>query len=121
MQITETQLRQAIRRMIKESIQEIANEKLNEEKEKKQNDSSTKTIRNSNVKVLRKRVIERLKDKTTDCAPYAYMLWPEKDKDNARSQFYKCRDGELNDNGDAYSFTDQEIVKIASMLTRTNL
>ena len=66
-------------------------------------------------------VITMLKNPGLDNAPFAYRLWPNKDKANARSQFYKCRDGEKNDNGDVYSFTDKEIVRLYSMLTDTNV
>ena len=65
----------------------------------------------------RAHVISMLKNPGLDNAPYAYKLWPRKDKANARSQFYKCRDGEKNDNGDVYSFTDREIVRLYSMLS----
>lgn len=52
-----------------------------------------------------------------DVAPYAYALWPDKDKDSARSYFYKCLKGELNDSGVPYEFDDSEINRLYSMLS----
>ena len=65
----------------------------------------------------RKRIIQYLKDEKTDIAPYAYELWPDKDKDSARSYFYKCLDGKTNDDGDVYSFSDEEFNRLHSMIT----
>jgi hypothetical protein len=74
-----------------------------------------------NIPGKRAFVISALKNPGLDNAPFAYRLWPKKDKANARSQFYKCRDGEVNDNGDVYSFTDKEIVRLYSMLTNSKI
>ena len=52
-----------------------------------------------------------------DVAPYAYALWPDKDKDSARSYFYKCLKGEPNDSGVPYEFDDSEINRLYSMLS----
>ena len=45
-------------------------------------------------------------------------LWkPSKDEeDGARSYFYKCRDGELNDSGVPYEFSDSEINRLYQIL-----
>ena len=121
----EKQLRQIIRSIIREAmdgmlVTEGKGKKGSKNKQGKKvvgKGKDTKTIKNSKVKVKRQRVTEKLKSSTTNCAPYAYALWPNKDKDNARSQFYKCRDEKPNDNGEAYSFTDAEITKLYSMLS----
>lgn len=57
----------------------------------------------------RKRVISYLKSDGVNVAAFAYSLWPDKDKDSARSYFYKCLNGEKNDNGAFYNFSDDEI------------
>lgn len=44
----------------------------------------------------------------------AYELWPEKDKDTARSLFAKKANGK-DANGNAYEFTEPEIVKLANI------
>lgn len=65
----------------------------------------------------RARVIQWLKDDTVNCAEIMRKLWrPSKRKeDAARSYFYKCRDGELNDTGVPYSFSDADINRLYSI------
>ena len=91
------------------------NKKTSDDKDK--NDSKTnKRINSKNTKAAsrRARVIKWLKDPTINCAEIMRKLWkpsPRKE-DAARSFFYKCRDGALNDSGVAYSFSDAEINKL---------
>lgn len=56
-----------------------------------------------------------------DVAPYAYALWPDKDKDSARSYFYKCLKNELNDSGVPYEFSDAEINHLYSMISNNSM
>lgn len=65
----------------------------------------------------RARVIQWLKDDSVNCAEIMRKLWrPSKKKeDAARSYFYKCRDGELNDTGVPYSFSDNDINRLYSI------
>ena len=92
-----------------------ANKKTSDDKDK--NDSKkNKRINSKNTKAAsrRARVIKWLKDPTINCAEIMRKLWkpsPRKE-DAARSFFYKCRDGALNDSGVAYSFSDAEINKL---------
>ena len=67
--------------------------------------------KNSKTATRRARVIKWLKDPSVNCAEIMRKLWkPSKKKeDAARSFFYKCRDGKLNDSGVAYSFSDKDI------------
>ena len=91
------------------------NKKTSDDKDK--NDSKkNKRINSKNTKAAsrRARVIKWLKDPTINCAEIMRKLWkpsPRKE-DAARSFFYKCRDGVLNDSGVAYSFSDAEINKL---------
>ena len=91
------------------------NKKTSDDKDK--NDSKkNKRINSKNTKAAsrRARVIKWLKDPTINCAEIMRKLWkpsPRKE-DAARSFFYKCRDGALNDSGVAYSFSDAEINKL---------
>ena len=64
--------------------------------------------------IKRKAVIKWLKDPIVDNAPIMKALWnPSSDEeDSKRSYFYKCRDGELNDNGIPYQFSDDEITTL---------
>ena len=79
----------------------------NRKKEKKIADAASK----------RARVIQWLKDDSVNCAEIMRKLWrPSKKKeDAARSYFYKCRDGELNDTGVPYSFSDNDINRLYSI------
>ena len=69
----------------------------------------------------RARVIQWLKDDSVNCAEIMRKLWrPSKRKeDAARSYFYKCRDGELNDTGVPYSFSDNDINRLYSIKNNT--
>jgi len=69
----------------------------------------------------RQRVISRLKDDGVDVAQYAYKLWPEKDEDACRSYFYKCLNGEENDDGVPYRFDDNEVNRLYSMLSNDSI
>lgn len=62
-------------------------------------------------KSKRSLVLAWLKEPSLDCADIMRRLWhPKKeDEDSARSYFYKCRDGKLNDSGVPYRFSDEEI------------
>lgn len=114
-------LMESIKRAVRESIFDIVNgadmyeKKSESEKEKKSKDSEDK--KNIKATKLRKRVIRALKNEKVDVAQYAYALWPEKEEDSARSYFYKCLDGKLNDDGDPYSFSDEEIIRLHGLLT----
>lgn len=113
-------LRESIKRMVKESIFDYINGGMYEKSEDSESNSS-KERRSSEEREVsdkkKKRIIQYLKDEKTDIAPYAYELWPDKDKDSARSYFYKCLDGKTNDNGDVYSFSDDEFNRLHSMIT----
>lgn len=77
--------------------------------------------KDSHLKKRRKQVIAYFKQDGVNNAPYAYKLWPEKEKSNARSQFTKCLNGKLNDEGFPYSFTDSEINELYSLISSTSL
>ena len=59
-------------------------------------------------------VIQWLKDPSVNCAEIMRKLWKptKKKEDAARSFFYKCRDGALNDSGVAYSFSEGDINRL---------
>ena len=106
--------------MVKESIFDIVNggmaEKKSEDSKKKKSERRSSDEREMSEK-RKKRIIQALKDPTVDVAQYAYELWPEKDEDSARSYFYKCLDGKTNDEGDVYTFSNEEFNRLHSMLT----
>ena len=70
--------------------------------------------KNTKAAGRRARVIQWLKDPSVNCAEIMRKLWKpsEKKEDAARSFFYKCRDGALNDSGAAYSFSDGDINRL---------
>ena len=90
-------------------------ERQRTEKYLKRKDSSTEDPGTRSK--LKRRIIQYLKDEKTDIAPYAYELWPDKDEDSARSYFYRCLDNKTNDEGDVYSFSDDEFNRLHSMIT----
>lgn len=83
-----------------------------ESKEKKEKVSQTRR---------RKQVISYFKQDGVNNAPYAYKLWPDKEESNARSQFAKCLNGTLNDDGYPYNFTNSEINRLYSLISSTSL
>lgn len=91
------------------------NDDKEQEKSKREQEKTTKLTKSA---TRRARVINWLKDDTVNCAEIMRKLWkPEsKKEDSARSYFYKCRDGELNDSGVPYSFSDKDINKLYAIM-----
>ena len=85
---------------------------------KKQDDEGKKNAKKTKAATRRARVIKWLQDPTVNCAEIMRKLWKPKKKkeDAARSYFYKCRDGELNDSGVAYSFSDKDINRLYAIM-----
>lgn len=83
-------------------------------KKDKSSDEKDKNEKNTKIAGRRARVIQWLKDPSVNCAEIMRKLWrPSKKKeDAARSFFYKCRDGALNDSGVAYSFSNSDINRL---------
>lgn len=95
--------------MTKKILNENKNLIVEYEKEREKNDTNKS---DNNIINRRRRIVTKwLKDPIVDNAPIMKQLWnPTKDEeDSKRSYFYKCRDGELNDNGVPYQFSDAEI------------
>lgn len=133
------QLKNAIRRMVKEAFESVgvpfdnkANLAGGEPTVDEKFDSAhdiRKSIRHSSrefdkknggkkekgmgrvSKQRRSEVLNWLKEPELDCAEIMRKLWhpSPKHEDSARSYFYKCRDGKLNDSGVPYRFSDKEI------------
>lgn len=95
----------------KKSTKNDPKKKNETDKEKKER---RKKSQNSKNAARRARVIKWLKDPSVNCAEIMRKLWkPSKKKeDAARSFFYKCRDGALNDSGVAYSFSEGDINRL---------
>ena len=111
-------LKNTIKKLVRESIFDLINGGVVEKKKDSDKNKEGEEKEKSKISDKRKkRVILGLKNKLVDVAQYAYKLWPEKKKSSARSYFYKCLDGKKNDTGDVYTFTDEEYIRLESMLT----
>jgi len=107
-----------------ETIMDAVNESINKfvanygEKprilsEKNKKDTKKKNTKKKDKNIANKRsiVISWLKDNSVNNAEIMRKLWHPKsnEEDGARSYFYKCRDGALNDSGIPYRFSDEDI------------
>jgi hypothetical protein len=121
-------IQEMVDNLVKNAIKEaFLSEKDSDKKVKYQDDDKSKDDdwrdnRKKENKIAdaaskRARVIQWLKDDSVNCAEIMRKLWrPSKKKeDAARSYFYKCRDGELNDTGVPYSFSDNDINRLYSI------
>ena len=113
--------RQLVEEKINYMVKTVINEMFIDEKENEQpknDDKDDRHAKNTKAATRRARVIKWLQDPTVNCAEIMRKLWHPEDKkeDSARSYFYKCRDGELNDSGVAYSFSDKDINKLYGIM-----
>jgi len=126
-------LKDYIKELVRESFETLASSyhqenNMLEKKSKKTSEHKKKSKRKHGMAMRRRAVIDALDTERKgqgeiklDVAPYAYALWPEKDKDSARSYFYKCLKGEVNDSGVPYEFDDAEINRLYSMLSNNSM
>lgn len=92
-------LKESIKRMVRESINEMLSaNRLNE-------DNTSLAGKKSFVTAT----LSRNDNDKFDHAHLAYELWPDMDKDTARSYFSKCVRGERN-------FSDEEVTQLFNML-----
>lgn len=112
-------LREKIKDIIRETIFDYFSNEVQKNDKSKKDDKEDSP--NSTKKISKSRVINQLKSKGINKAQFAYKLWPEKDKDSARSYFYKCLNHETNDDGDVYSFDDKEATELRSMLNNQQI
>lgn len=92
-------------------IHKIVSEVINESLQDKTSSSGSK-----NLKDKRKWVNARLDNNDEDKydhAMLAYTIWPDKDKDSARSYFSKCVKGKRR-------FTDDDIKRLYSKMKKGN-
>lgn len=123
-------LTEHIKQLVREAFYEMGgymqqeNGMMEKKKPSKKPNHKRSSKRQHGMAMRRKAVIDALDTAKNgqgeiklDVAPYAYALWPDKDKDSARSYFYKCLKGEKNDSGVPYEFDDSEINRLYSMLS----
>ncbi len=99
------------RRHLEENYYFEESDKPNRKKNDEKNDNSNSQ--------MRKEVEEWVRSEYQLNSTLAYHLWPDKDEDTARSLFAKKANGQDAD-GNGYSFSDAEIVKLANIRTQLN-
>lgn len=115
--ITETE-KKALKNRIKKLIRETIEENYYFEKSEQNKKTSDDKKGDKNGK-LRREIEDWVRSKYQLNSTLAYHLWPEKNEDTARSLFAKKANGEDAD-GNRYSFSDAEIVKLANIRTQLN-
>lgn len=111
----EVKLNRSIDRAINESLEALGFDGMFEGED----DTEIRRYNKDASHNKRMKVIQALQAPEADLAQYAYQLWPDKDKDSCRSYFYKCLNGEKDDNGKAYEFTPDDVNKLYSMISNT--
>ena len=99
----EIRLNESIRRSVNESLEALGYNGVNEGESE---DGASRRYGDNDDRDRRLKVIHVLQSPQVDLAQYAYKLWPNKDKDSARSYFYKCLNREKDDNGNGKQTTD---------------
>ena len=115
--ITETE-KKALKNRIKKLIREAIEENYYFEKSEPNRKTTDEKNGNKNGK-LRREIEDWVSSEYQLNSTLAYHLWPDKDEDTARSLFAKKANGEDAD-GNGYSFSDAEIVKLANIRTQLN-
>lgn len=117
-QLLEEKINIVVKTLIHEMFIDEKGKGHTESKDSGNNDEGERNAKNTKAATRRARVVKWLQDPTVNCAEIMRKLWkPEKKKeDAARSYFYKCRDGELNDSGVAYSFSDKDINRLYAIM-----
>lgn len=107
--ISEVLSEQLQRKLVKEQVRQIVTEEVtNYVKSVLYEDKDADEKRNS--------VMTMLRDEKYDHAALAYAIWPDMDKDTARSLFSKCVSGKKDNNGVVRHFSDEDINKLYEIL-----
>lgn len=101
--ITEMKFRNIVRKIISEKIYKILSEDNNE-----YDDEDTQIKRNTVMKLVQKDIVKN--------SELAYKIWPDMDKDTARSLFSKKVSGEPDNEGNIRKFTNDEISQLYELL-----
>lgn len=106
--IREAALRNTVKRMVVEELNKYAAQKINEDSKKSDDVQNTR----QRIKAL---LNGRKGLKYTD-AQLAYHIWPNMDKDTARSLFSKMVTGEPDADGNVREFSDDDVTKLDQFL-----
>ena len=72
----------------------------------------------NSVDMKRNAVMKALKDPKYNHAQLAYSLWPDMDKDTARSLFAKMANGTPDNDGVVRNFSDEDINALYQMIRK---
>ena len=72
----------------------------------------------NSVDMKRNAVMKALKDPKYNHAQLAYALWPDMDKDTARSLFAKMANGTPDNDGVVRHFSDEDVNKLYQMIRK---
>lgn len=111
----------SIKQIINESVRSVIMENLRrqylsnivaEELKRVLNESEDAT------EMKRNAVMKALKDPKYNHAQLAYALWPDMDKDTARSLFAKMANGTPDNDGVVRHFSDEDVNKLYQMIRK---
>jgi hypothetical protein len=110
-----------IRRLINESVQNAINENIRIQRMANIiSESVTRKLfeADSDTDMKRNAVMKALKDPKYNHAQLAYALWPDMDKDTARSLFAKMANGTPDNDGVVRHFSDEDINSLYQMIRK---
>lgn len=110
-----------IRRLINESVQNAINENIRIQRMANIiSESVTRKLfeADSDTDMKRNAVMKALKDPKYNHAQLAYALWPDMDKDTARSLFAKMANGTPDNDGVIRHFSDEDINSLYQMIRK---
>ena len=110
-----------IRRLINESVQNAINENIRIQRMANIiSESVTRKLfeADSDIDMKRNAVMKALKDPKYNHAQLAYALWPDMDKDTARSLFAKMANGTPDNDGVIRHFSDEDVNSLYQMIRK---
>jgi hypothetical protein len=110
-----------IKQIINESVRQVINENIRQEKlanriAKKVTQKIYEAKNDDDMK--RNAVMKALKDPKYNHAQMAYSIWPDMDKDTARSLFAKMANGTPDNDGAIRHFTDEDVNSLYQIIRK---
>ncbi len=110
-----------VKQMIQECVQKVIYENIR--REHIVNAISENVMRRlyegeENSDMKRNAVMKALKDPKYNHAQLAYSLWPDMDKDTARSLFAKMANGTPDNDGVVRNFSDEDVNSLYQMIRK---
>ena len=110
-----------IRRIINECVEKTINENIRKQKiARLVAEDVTRRLFESddNTDMKRNAVMKALKDPKYNHAQLAYALWPDMDKDTARSLFAKMANGTPDNDGVVRHFSEEDVNSLYQMIRK---